>query len=112
MRTKVKTESSELALMRILDAFAGELIDVSDEEILAAAQGLGMDLRKSESAAFAGVTYPARWQLSDFFDVDTHKGLQTPPGRIAVDPPAEQKNNSRRSKRPRISSERKNPGSK
>jgi hypothetical protein len=112
MRTKVKKESSELALMRILDAFAGELIDVSDEEILEAAQVLGIDPRIRESAAFAGVTYPARWQLSDFFDVGTRKGLQTPAGRIVVDPPAEQKNNSRRSKRSRISIERKNPGSK
>ena len=100
MRTKVKKESSELALMRILDAFARELVDVSDEEILEAAQALGMDPRTRESAAFAGVIYPARWQPSDFFDTGTRKGLQTPAGRIAGDPPAEQKNNSRRSRRP------------
>jgi hypothetical protein len=112
MRTKVKKESSELELMRILDAFARELIDVSDEEILEAAQVLGMDPRTRESAAFAGLAYPARWQLSDFFDIDARKGLQRPVGQIAGDPPAEQKNNSRRSKRPRNSIEGKNPSSK
>jgi len=38
MRTKVKRGSPELALSRILDAFAQELIDASDEEILEAAR--------------------------------------------------------------------------
>ena len=112
MRTKVKKESSELALLRILDAFARELIDVSDEEIFAAAKALGMDPRRRESAAFAGVTYPARWQLSDFFDLDECKELQRAAGQIVADPPAEQKNNSRRSKRSRIATERKSPSGK
>jgi hypothetical protein len=69
MRTKVKTITSEMKLTRILDAFAQELVDTSDDEISAAATDLGMDLRKG-SSAFAGVTYPARPQLADFFDVE------------------------------------------
>jgi len=112
MRTKVKKGSPELALSRILDAFARELIDASDEEILEAAKDLGMDPRMRESAAFAGVTYPARPQLSDFFDIDARKRLQSAADQIARDSPAEQKNRSRRSKRSQISTERKNPGSK
>jgi len=67
MRTKVKTIASEAKLTRILDAFAQELVESSDEEIFAAAADLGMDLKKW-SSAFAGVTYPARPQLADFFD--------------------------------------------
>ncbi|MFI4885510.1 MAG: hypothetical protein ACHQIF_08075 [Steroidobacterales bacterium] len=48
--------SSERALIRILDAFAQELIDVSDQEILEVAKDLGMDPQAKMSAAFAGVT--------------------------------------------------------
>jgi len=69
MRTKVKTITSEAKLTRILDAFAQELVESSDEEIFAVATDLGMDLQKW-SSAFAGVTYPARPQLSDFFDLE------------------------------------------
>jgi hypothetical protein len=52
------------------------LVDVPDDEIMAAAKSLGMDPqlwedpRMRESAAFAGVTYPSRPQASDFFDLD------------------------------------------
>lgn len=70
MRTKVKTIASEVKLTRILDAFARELVEASDEEISAAATDLGMDLQKW-SSAFAGLTYPARPELADFFDLDT-----------------------------------------
>ena len=112
MRTKVKKESSELALMRVLDAFAQELVDVSDEEILDAAQGLGMDPRVRESAAYAGVIYPSRWQLSDFFDLDPRKALQATARQIAGNPPTEQQDKSRRSKRSGISVEKKTPGRK
>jgi hypothetical protein len=69
MRTKVKTITSEVKLTRVLDAFAQELVDAPDEEISAAARDLGMDLQKW-SAAFAGVTYPARPGLADFFDLE------------------------------------------
>jgi hypothetical protein len=60
-------------LLRILDGFARELIEAPEEEIREAAQDLGMDPEARMSAAFAGVTYPARPQLSDFFDVGTKR---------------------------------------
>jgi hypothetical protein len=69
MRTKMKTITSEVKLTRVLDAFAQELVEASDEEISTAAKDLGMDLQKW-SSAFAGVTYPARPGLSDFFDLE------------------------------------------
>jgi hypothetical protein len=112
MRTKVKKGSPDLVLTHILDAFARELIDVSDEEIIDAAKDLGMDPGTRTSAAFAGVTYPARPQLSDFFDMDPRKRLQSAGDGIAQDPPAKQKNRARRSKRSQISIERKSPTSK
>ncbi len=71
MPTQVRKGSSELVLIRILDGFAGELIDAPEEEIRAAAKDLGMDPEARMSAAFAGVTYPARPQPSDFFDLET-----------------------------------------
>ena len=75
MRAKVTKASAESAVARVLDALAQELIDVSDEELVAAAQSLGMDPRSRESAAFAGVNYPARPQLSDFFDMEAREKL-------------------------------------
>jgi hypothetical protein len=70
--------STETVLARVLDALAHELIEASDAEILEAAESLGMDLGMPESAAFAGVTYPGRPQLSDFFDLQVRQKL--PPG--------------------------------
>ena len=75
MRTKVTKRPAELALTRVLDALAQELIDASDEEILDATRSLGMDPTMRESSAFAGITYPARPRLSDFFDLDLRKKL-------------------------------------
>lgn len=75
MRAKVTKASAESALARVLDSLAQELIDVPDEEIVEAAKSLGMDPRARESAAFAGVTYPARPQLSDFFDLEARQKL-------------------------------------
>ena len=71
MRTKIVRDPSPHELTRILDSFARELIDAGDEEILEAAKDLGMDPWVKGSAAFAGVTYPARPQLSDFFGLDS-----------------------------------------
>jgi hypothetical protein len=70
MRTKVKVALPEAVLTRILEAFGQELIDASDEEITEMAKDLGMDLQMKGSGAFAGLTFPAKWQLSDFFDVE------------------------------------------
>jgi hypothetical protein len=76
MRTKVKVAPPEVALTRVLEGLGQELIDASDEEITAAAQGLGMDLRMKGSAAFAGLKYPAKPQLSDFFEFEACRRLQ------------------------------------
>ena len=75
MRAKVTKKSAELALSRVLDALAQELIEASDDEITSTAKSLGMDPTMRESSAFAGVTYPSRPQLSDFFDLDVRKKL-------------------------------------
>jgi hypothetical protein len=68
MRAKVKPISSERALTRILNAFAQELIEASDEEVLQAAKDLGMDPNMKGSAAFLGVIHATPRRLSDFFD--------------------------------------------
>jgi len=71
MRTKVKQTSAspEAKLTRVLEALEQEMIDASDEEIMAAAIELGMNPTIKGSALFEGLKYPARPQLSDFFDV-------------------------------------------
>jgi hypothetical protein len=61
-----------------------ELIDASDEEIMAAAADLGMNPAMKGSAAFAGLKYPANPRFSDFFyDIDAWHGAQTEEERIA-----------------------------
>jgi hypothetical protein len=71
MRTKVKTASTsaETRLARILQALEQELLDASEEEVLAAAAELGMNPKMKGSALFAGLKYPATPQLSDFFEL-------------------------------------------
>jgi hypothetical protein len=98
--------------MRILDALAQEAIEASDEEITEAATALRMDLNRRESAAFAGLTYFARPQLGEFFDIEVSKSLQAPAERIVGGPPAQPENRQRRSRRRQIPTERKPPGGK
>ncbi len=113
MRTKVKRVSPEVTLTHILDALAQELIDASDEEILEAAKDLGMDVRMRESAAFAGITYTAKPQLSDFFDLELpDKKLRTAPEQAARHPVPTRKGRSRSVKRSQIRTERKTPSGK
>jgi hypothetical protein len=71
MRTKVKKTSAspEAKLTRLLEALEQELLDASDEEIMAAAIELGMNPKMKGSAVFAGLKYPTRPQLADFFDL-------------------------------------------
>jgi hypothetical protein len=111
MRTKVRRDPSQQALTRILDAFAQELIDASDEEVLEAAKDLGMEPRIRGSAALAGLIYPApgHLQLSDFFDLEALKRLPALAGRDRVfsERPVKPKSRSHRSRRPRLSTERK-----
>jgi hypothetical protein len=65
MRTNVKALA---ALTRLIEAVELELINTSDDEIRDAARDLGMDLSMKQSAAFSGLNYPAKPQLSDFFE--------------------------------------------
>lgn len=76
MRKQLKAVSAEGALARILEALRQELIDASDDEISAAARKLRMNLEMPESAAFAGLTYPARPQLSDFFELEAFRQMR------------------------------------
>jgi hypothetical protein len=48
-------------LERLLAALERELLDATDEEILAAAKELGMDPTMKGSSAFSGVTILLRW---------------------------------------------------
>ena len=69
MHTKMTVLRSVAAFERVLEDLAQELIESTDEELLEAARDLGMDPTMRESAAFAGVKYPATPQLSDFFEM-------------------------------------------
>ena len=70
MRAKMKPPPPVPALNRILDALANELVEASDEELLAAARDLGMRPEMKGSAAFIGVMGPARPKFEDFFDLE------------------------------------------
>jgi hypothetical protein len=58
------------ALNRVLDALANELVEASDEEVLAAAHDLGMRPGMKGSAAFIGLFGPARPKFEEFFDLE------------------------------------------
>jgi hypothetical protein len=75
MRTEVRVALPEVILTRIVDALGQELIDASDEEIMEAAKDLGMDPHMKGSAAFLGVTFPTRLNVSDVFDLEAIKDL-------------------------------------
>jgi hypothetical protein len=112
MRSKVKRVSAEVTLTRILNALAQELLDTPDEEIVEATKELGMNLKVKGSAAFAGLTYPAKPQLSDFFDFELpNKKLQAAAQRTARDTATTRKDRPRSTKRLQIS-ERKPPSGK
>jgi hypothetical protein len=84
MRTKVIATSPEVELARILKGLEQELIDATDEEIIEAAKDLGMNPKMKGSAAFAGLTFPAKPQLSDFFEFETRENM-----RVSVEPAAD-----------------------
>jgi hypothetical protein len=69
MRTKLKA-LPEVILDRTLEALGQELIDASDKEILEAAKDLGMNPNMKGSAAFLGLTFPARMTVSDLFEFE------------------------------------------
>jgi hypothetical protein len=61
-----------------LDGLERGLIDVSDEEIFAAARDLRMNLNAKGSAAFFGLRGPAKARLADFFGFDADPSLRLP----------------------------------
>ena len=69
MREKVTVADPTAALMRLLDVLAADLAEAGDDEIMQAAADLGMDPRMKGSAAFAGLKYPCKPRLSDFYDL-------------------------------------------
>lgn len=114
MRTKVKAALPEVVLTRILEALGQELIDVSDEEIMQAAKDLGMDPHMKGSAAFLGLTSPAKPDVSDFFDVEAikrHLALEVRE-RIASAPSTDTESKAPRSKVTDKSTGRKESGPK
>jgi hypothetical protein len=114
VRTEVKAPLPEEVLTRILEAFGQELIDASDEELRQAAKDLGMDLQMKGSAAFLGLTFPAKWQLSHVFDMDALKEHfeRKARKRIADAASTDPKPKARRAIRSKISTDRKDPGQK
>ncbi|MEP7243690.1 MAG: hypothetical protein ABI885_08385 [Gammaproteobacteria bacterium] len=76
MRAKMKRVSPEAALARVLAVLEQELIVATDADIREAAQDLGMNLDMKGSAAFAGLRYPAKASLSDYFGPDALAQLQ------------------------------------
>lgn len=106
MSTKVKRVSPNVALTRLLDALEQDLRKVSDEEIVEVAKDLGMDPTMRESAAFLGVTYPAKPQLSDFFEFEAQVGMDL----IGSQRPVESsKRKLRHARRAQIRTEKKVP---
>jgi hypothetical protein len=70
MPTRMNTNWPEVMLARIAASFEEELIGASDEEIVSAAQDLGMNPTMRGSAAFAGIKYPvSERQRRDFFGI-------------------------------------------
>jgi hypothetical protein len=110
MRTKVKVASPEVALARILEALGRELINASDEEVMEAAKDLSMNPQMRGSAAFAGLKYPAKPQLADFFEFETCRNAHAE--RIADATPTEPKRKARQSQRFESSREKKDSADK
>jgi hypothetical protein len=114
MRTKVKLALPDVVLTRILEAFGQELIDASDEEIMQAAKDLGMNPHMKGSAAFLGLTSPAKPDVSDFFDVNAikHHISREATERIANATSGDAESQAPHSKLPNKSTDRKDSGQK
>lgn len=82
MRTKVTRTFPEMALERILGALEHELITAADQEILEAAEDLGMKPRMKGSAAFLGLRYPQQHRPGEFFDAQWMLAVLNDPRRI------------------------------
>jgi DNA-directed RNA polymerase specialized sigma24 family protein len=75
--------SVQQELSAIKQLFTGDVLAL-DEEITSTAQALGMNLEMRESAAFAGLTYPARPQLSDFFELEAFRQMRLEDARAST----------------------------
>jgi len=71
MRKELIPLPAELALERVLQGLELELVAATDEEIVAAAADLGMDLAMKGSAAFLGVLHSRPRRVEDIFDPDS-----------------------------------------
>jgi hypothetical protein len=105
MRTKLTITEPQAALDRVLDALARELIDVSEDEILAAAQELGMNPMMKGSAAFLGLRIPPIADLADWAEFFSSEHLASALAGLsfkdsATPPQLETKAKGRRPKRP------------
>jgi hypothetical protein len=105
MRTKLTITEPQAALDRVLDALAQELIDVSEDEILAAAKDLGMNPMMKGSAAFLGLRIPPIADLADWAEFFSSEHVGSALARLsfndsATAPQLEPKAKGRRPKRP------------
>ena len=85
MRTQVKNTFPETALERVLESLETELIEASDEEILAAAKELGQNPLMKGSIAFAGIMFTHRSLFAEFFDPQTLRRLRQRLGRDPIE---------------------------
>lgn len=76
MRTQMKHTFPEDALERVLRSLESELIEATDEEILAAAKELGQNPMMKGSIAFAGVMFSHRSLFAEFMDREMWKRLR------------------------------------
>ena len=105
MRTKLTVTEPQAALDRLLDALAHELIDVPDDEILAAAKELGMNPMMKGSAAFLGLRVAPFADLAEWAEYFQSENFRTSLAALSLKgagAPAqlEPKTKSRRARRP------------
>lgn len=70
MRKNMIRIPPEAALTRVLCGLERELVEATDEEILQAAEDLGMNVKMRGSAAFLGVVYSTPKRIEDIFDLE------------------------------------------
>jgi hypothetical protein len=71
-----KSPSAARAFELVLVALERELVSATDEEIVEAARDLGMNLGMKGSAAFAGLKFPSKMALRDWFGPEELSKLQ------------------------------------
>jgi hypothetical protein len=101
MHIKVARLQQAARFERVLEALAQELIRSTDEELLEAANDLGMDPAMRGSAAFFGLKYSAALRMSDFFEVPALGPQRLETERNSVAPLQSRKGLPGRKKRPK-----------